>query len=347
MKNRFLSLVAMALIIRAAPALASGGIVNGIVADLIVAADKSGDFTSVQQAINSIPTDNKRPKVIFVTPGKYYEKLTIKPAFVHLIGEDSKKTILTYDDYAKKAGPNGPIGTFGSLSVSVTGNDFEADNITFENTAAPRHEVGQAVALGVQSDRAVFRNCRMLANQDTLYAQSGRQYYYQCEICGDVDYIFGNATAVFDNCHINSTGRGYITAQSRTDGSQTAGYVLTDCKVTAASSVAGGSVFLGRPWRPYARVVYLHCDLGPQIDPVGWRKWRPNDTTDTTAFYAQYACTGPGANTSQRVAWSHQLTQAEAQKFSKENFLKGDDGWAPWKGNSQVSAASQPTSRPD
>ncbi len=172
----------------------------------------------------------------------------------------------------------------------------------------------------------------MLANQDTLYANSGRQYYYKCLIRGDVDFLFGNATAVFDQCEIQSTGKGYLTAQSRTDDAQTTGYVLTHCKLTAAAGVPDGMVYLGRPWRPHARIVYLNCELGPQISPAGWLKWRPTDK-DMKVFYAEYACTGPGAATDQRVDWSRQLTQAQAQPFEKENFLKGDDGWAPWKRN--------------
>lgn len=339
MSSRIASVAILVLFFYAASALASGGTVNGVAADIIVAPDGSGGFKTVQDAIDSIPADNAKPKVVYIKPGTYHEKIHIKQPFVHLIGQDAQTTILTYDDYAKKAGPSGnPLGTFGSFSITITGQEFQADNITFENPSAPRKTVAQAVALGVDSDRAIFRNCRMLANQDTLYANSGRQYYYQCLISGDVDFIFGNAAAVFDHCEIHSTGKGYLTAQSRTSDAQDTGYILTDCKLTADSAVPDGSVYLGRPWRTYARVVYLHCDLGPQINPAGWLKWRSADT-DMKAFYAEYDCTGPGAATDQRVDWSRQLTQAEAQQFSKENFLKGDDGWAPWKDN-------PPTTRP-
>src|SRR6202034_4543255 len=127
-----------------------------------------------------------------------------------------------------------PLGTFGSFSITITGKEFQADNISFENPSAPRKTVAQAVALGVNSDRAIFRNCRFLANQDTLYANSGRQYYYKCLLRGDVDFIFGNASAVFDHCEIQSTGKGYLTAQSRTSDDQKTGYVLANCKLTAA-----------------------------------------------------------------------------------------------------------------
>jgi pectinesterase len=333
MFNRVVWLAALTVFVRAALALAAGGTVNGVAADMIVAPDGSGDFKTVQQAIDSIPADNATVNVIYIKPGTYHEKIHIKQPLVHLIGQDAEKTILTYDDFAKKPGPDGkPLGTFGSLSVTITGKGFEADNITFENPAGPRKTVAQTVALGVDSDGAVFRNCRMLANQDTLYANSGRQYYYKCLIRGDVDFLFGNATAVFDQCEIQSSGKGYLTAQSRTDDAQTTGYVLSHCKLTAAAGVPDGTVYLGRPWRPHARVVYLNCELGPQISPAGWLKWRPTDM-DMKVFYAEYACTGPGAATDQRVDWSRQLTQAEAQPFEKEVFLKGDDGWAPWKRN--------------
>lgn len=305
----------------------------GIGKDITVAADGSGDFKTVQEAVDSIPADNAVAKIVYIEPGSYHEKIHITSPLVHLVGRDAEKTVLTYDDYARKKNADGKeLGTFGSFSVTVRAPGFEADNITFENTSAPRKTVAQAVALGVDSDRAVFRNCRFLANQDTLYANSGRQYYYHCLVRGDVDFIFGNAAAVFDECEIQSTGKGYLTAQSRTNEKQPTGYVLVNCKLTALPGVPDASVYLGRPWRPYARVVYLHCEEGPQIQPAGWLKWRPTDT-DMHAFYAEYQCTGPGVATDQRVDWSKQLTDAEAEQFSKENFLKGSDDWAPWKEN--------------
>jgi pectinesterase len=321
------------LLLKINPPFVAGELINGINADFVVAADGSGDFKTVQEAVDAIPKDNSQPMIIYVQPGTYHEKIHINTPFVHLVAQDAEKTVLTFDDYARKKDPDGKqLGTFGSFTVTVRAPGFEAENITFENTSAPRKTVGQAVALGVDSERAVFRNCRFLANQDTLYANSGRQYYYHCLIRGDVDFIFGNATAVFDQCEIQSTGKGYLTAQSRTDDKQTSGYVLTDCKLTGVANLPDASVYLGRPWRPFARVVYLHCVEGPQINPAGWLKWRPTDT-DMHAFYAEYQCTGPGAATDQRVDWSKQLTDTEAPQFSKDNFLKGTDNWTPWKDN--------------
>jgi len=311
----------------------AGEIIDGIAVDIVVSPDGSGDFKTVQQAVDSIPANNSAPKTIYIRPGTYREKIRITQSLIHFIAQDPEKTILTYDDFAKKKDATGKdLGTFGSFSVTVRAKGFEAQNITFENPSAPRKLVAQAVALGVDSDRATFRNCRFLANQDTLYANSGRQYYYHCLIRGDVDFIFGNATAVFDHCEIQSTGKGYLTAQSRTSTTQPSGYVFADCKLTTLSGVPDASVYLGRPWRPYARVVYLNCEMGPQIQPPGWLKWRPTDA-NLKAFYAEYNCTGPGADATHRVDWSKQLTQSEAQEFAKENFLKGDDDWSPWKEN--------------
>jgi pectinesterase len=327
------SMITIVLLLKINFALAAGGTVNGVAADFIVAADGSGDFKTVQEAVDAIPKDNPQPKTIYIQPGTYYEKIRITAPFVHLVGQDAEKTVLTFDDFARKKDADGKqLGTFGSFSVTVRASGFEAENITFENTSAPRKTVGQAVALGVDSERAVFRNCRFLANQDTLYANSGRQFYYHCLIRGDVDFIFGNATAVFDQCEIQSTGKGYLTAQSRTDEKQTTGYVLVDCKLTGVKGLPDASVYLGRPWRPFARVVYLHCEEGSQINPAGWLKWRATDT-DMHAFYGEYQCTGNGAATDQRVDWSKQLTESDAAQFSKENFLKADDNWAPWKEN--------------
>jgi pectinesterase len=316
-------------------------------ADITVAADGSGDFTTVQAAIDSIPSGDHPPITIFIKPGTYHEKILLTQPNVHLVGTDAQSTVLTYDDFARKVGPDGKeLGTSGSYSVTIKAKDFQADNLTFRNTAAPRKTVGQAVALAVDSDRAVFRNCRLIANQDTLYANSGRQYYYHCLIEGDVDFIFGNATAVFDQCEIRSVGKGYLTAQSRTDDQQTSGYVLVDCQVTADQGVPDGSIFLGRPWRPYSRVVYLHCDLGSQIAPAGWLNWKGTDN-DKTAYYAEYDCTGDGASTDKRVPWAHQLKEADAKPFAKESFLKGNDDWSPWTENaSTTQPATEPTTMP-
>jgi pectinesterase len=307
-------------------------------ADITVATDGSGQFKTIQEALDSAPKADQSPMKIFIKPGVYREKILIDWPMVHLVGTDADatKTVVTFDDYATKIGADGkPLGMYRTSTVTVRAPDFHAENLTFENTASPRKIVAQAVAMDVVSDRAVFRNCRFSGNQDTLYANSGRQYYWHCLIRGDVDFIFGNARAFFDQCEIQNSGNGgYVTAQSRRSDDQPTGYVLSDCNLTAMSTVADGSVYLGRPWRPYARVVYLRCVEGPHINAAGWRVWHPTDQAkDQKAFYAEYQCTGPGFVADKRVEWSKQLSDEEAKQFEKENFLKGDDGWAPWEEN--------------
>ncbi len=217
---------------------------------VVVASDGSGDFKTIQMAIDHAPfvPDGQRLN-IEIRPGTYKERLVVpqdRPRTTFL-GEDAATTIITAAMSAKEAG-----GTFLSSTVDVQGAEFHAENVTFENTFG----VGsQAVALMIHSDRAEFRRCRFLGWQDTLYAATGRQYYKDCYIEGHVDFIFGNATAVFDNCEIHSRGDGYLTAQSRTSKDLPTGFVFYHSKLTGENQTKGS--YLGRPWRPYSRVVYL------------------------------------------------------------------------------------------
>ncbi len=289
---------------------------------LVVAADGSGDFTSVQQAIDRVPDYNATRFVIHVNPGTYKEQIKIsqtKP-FITLQGEDASKTVLTFNLSAKTSGD-----TRLSYSAYLGGSDFRAENITFENTYGTG---SQAVAAYVNTDRVVFRNCRFLGWQDTLFAHGGRQYYKDCYIEGHVDFIFGNATAVFENCHIHSKGQGYVTAQWRLSDFETNGFVFLHCKLTGSASVKG--VYLGRPWRPYGRVIFIECWMDSHIRPEGWDNWR-DPAREKTARFAEYKSLGPGANPSARVLWSRQLNEAEIQPFATRTFLKGVDGWNPLK----------------
>ena len=179
----------------------------------------------------------------------------------------------------------------------------------------------------VEADRAVFKNCRFLGWQDTLYAKNGRQYYKDSYIEGSVDFIFGQAAAVFDHCEIHSKGDGYLTAPMRFAADEPAGFVFDKSRLPATSTKNG--VYLGRPWRDYGRTVFLNTEMGSHIRPEGWNHWLPE--REKTAYMAEYGSTGKGANAAARVAWSHQLTDAEASAFSTENFLKGKDGWNPKK----------------
>ena len=288
----------------------------------VVAADGSGDSKTIQYAIDHAPTVSSGQRLIVeIKPGVYHERVIVPRARagVTLLGSDAAKTVITANMSAKAAG-----GTFLSATVNVEADDFTAENITFENTFG----VGsQAVAIAVHSDRAAFRNCRFLGMQDTLYAAYGRQYYKDCYIAGHVDFIFGNATAVFEDTEIHSLGAGYITAHSRTTPDQTTGYIFRRCRLTGENT--GKGVFLGRPWRPYARVVFLDCAMGGHIRPEGWNNWNNTAENEKTAWYAEAGSTGPGAHPSERAAWAHHLTTDDLHRFETRAFLRGNDGWDP------------------
>jgi pectin methylesterase-like acyl-CoA thioesterase len=291
---------------------------------VIVSPDGSGDFQTIQQAIDHAPQERDGRLVIAIRGGVYRERVVVpldRPRVTFLgLGKDPSSTVITYDMSAAVAG-----GTFLSSTVDVEGAEFEASNLTIENSYGPG---SQAVALSIHSDRAVLRHCRFIGWQDTLYAASGRQYYEDSYIEGAVDFIFGNAQAVFENCEIHSAGAGYITAQSRTTSDGTGGFVLNRCKLTAAE--AGKGVYLGRPWRPYARVVLLSTLMGSHIDPAGWREWHPGETHSLdTAFYAEYDSSGPGGSPARREPHTRFLSASEAKQFETKNFLSSTDGWDP------------------
>ncbi|MEG1586596.1 MAG: pectinesterase family protein [Bacteroidales bacterium] len=298
--------------------------------DLVVAKDGSGHFRSVQEAVDAVPDYRKVPTTIYIKKGVYKEKVVVPESKqkIRLIGENQDSTILTYDDYASRKNRFGEeMGTSGSASFYVYAPEFEASDLTFENSAGP---VGQAVAILIKGDKASFYRCRFLGNQDTLYAygqQDGsqsRQYYEACYIEGTVDFIFGWATAVFNKCTIHSVGNGYLTAAS-TPRSQQAGYLFYKCKLTAASGV---KAYLGRPWRQYAQTVFMECEMGDHIYPQGWHNWNKKEA-EKTAFYAEYNNTGIGGNTASRVKWSKQLSAKEARKHTMYTYLAGNDNWSP------------------
>ena len=296
--------------------------------DYVVAQDGSGDFFTVQEAINAVPDFRKDVRTtILIRKGTYKEKLIIPESKINisLIGEDG--AILTYDGFANKKNVFGEnMGTSGSSSCYIYAPDFYAENITFENSSGP---VGQAVACFVSADRVYFKNCRFLGFQDTLYTYSkqSRQYYEDCYIEGTVDFIFGWSTAVFNRCRIHSKGDGYVTAPS-TDKGKKYGYVFYDCRLTSDKEVA--KVYLSRPWRPYAQAVFVRCELGKHILPEGWHNWK-NPENEKTARYAEFGNTGEGAKTEGRVAWAEQLTKKEVLKYTPENIFKEDSNWYPYK----------------
>lgn len=280
--------------------------------DFVVSKDGTGDFQTVQEAINAVPDYRKAGETrIFIRNGEYKEKIVLPESkqSVTLIGESVEGTVLTYDDYASKPNAFGENkGTSGSSSFYVYGPDFHARDITFQNSSGP---VGQAVAMFVSGDRAVFVNCRFKGFQDTLYTygKRSRQLYRDCYIEGTVDFIFGASTCFFDNCEIRSIGKGYLTAASTPEGTAY-GYVLNRCRLTADDGV--DKVMLGRPWRPYAKTVYVDCVMGGHIAPEGWNNW--GKEKEKTAFYAEVGSMderGNAVDVSRRVPWVRQVQRED------------------------------------
>lgn len=298
----------------------------------VVAQDGSGDFFTVQDAIDAVPDFRKNNRTtILIRKGNYKEKVIVPESKINvsLIGEEG--AVITYDDYASKKNVFGEEkSTSGSSTCYIYAPDFYAENITFENSSGP---VGQAVACFVSGDRAYFKNCRFLGCQDTLYTygKNSRQYYEDCYIEGTVDFIFGWSTAVFNNCQIHSKSKGYVTAPA-TDKGKEYGYVFYDCKLTADDDVNG--VYLSRPWRPYAQAVFINCELGKHIAPEGWNNWSKKDA-EKTVNYAEYGSKGTGANPQARAKFSRQLKNLKG--YNMTEVLQGTDGWNPTaKGNELV-----------
>src|ERR1017187_5521594 len=253
--------------------------------NLVAAPIGTNQFKTVQEAINATPQNASptNPCIVHVKPGVYKELIHVQheKRYVHLIGENAEKTVLTYDLNAKLPGVDGkPIGTFRTPSTVIDADDFTVENITFENSAGA---VGQALAIRVDGDRVAFRNCRFLGWQDTILVNRGRHYFENCYIAGHVDFIFGGATAFFENCHIHCLGDGYIAAAS-TPFDQPFGYVFSNCKITGDKSETRS--FLGRPWRVYASTIYLNCEMSAVVRPEGWNNWGKAEAGQTR--YAEF-----------------------------------------------------------
>ncbi|HPE74936.1 MAG TPA: pectinesterase family protein [Draconibacterium sp.] len=288
---------------------------------MVVAQDGTGDFTKIQEAVDATKAFPDKRITIFIKNGIYNEKICI-PSWnnlLSLVGENAEKTIITWNDYFDKIG-RGRNSTFFTYTFKVEADDFYAENLTIINSSG---QVGQAVALHVEGDRCVFRNCHIVGNQDTLYSngEKSKHFFTGCTIEGTTDFIFGSATAVFSSCKIISKSDSYITAASTTQN-KPFGFVFINCKLLSESGAK--KVYLGRPWRIYAKTVFINCEIGSHILPEGWHNWDKTEA-ESTAFYAEYKNTGPGVNPEKRVKWSHQLSDEEAKKYSLENIL-GD--WA-------------------
>ena len=309
----------------------------------VVANDVSATYTNLQAAINAAPDNGTKPYRILVRPGVYQGQFIVpkEKSHVELFGEDVTNTLLTYGLNVKESDAHTDT-RFRGTGVIVLGDDFRAENVTFQNTSGDH---GQALALRADGDREVFRHCRMLGWQDTLMINNEREYFTNCYVAGRVDFIYGSATAVFDRCEIHSKNGGHVTA-ANTPKDRPYGFVFLDCKLTgdaqpwidpqgvAANTNKDGSVSkadLGRPWRPYASVTYINCEMGDHIRPDGWNNWR-NPTNELTARYTEYHSTGPGANPDKRVKWAKQLTDEQAKDLTVEKVLGGSDDWNPAAG---------------
>lgn len=291
-------------------------------ASFVVAADGSGDFRTVGEAINKVPENNKKRVVIHIKPGTYDEQIRVpasKP-YVTFRGDAAEKTVLTFKLTNNMAG-----STSAAYATYIGGHDFHAENITFENSwGRPAGPNQQAVAVVAEADRLVFKNCRFLGWQDTLYAKGGRQYYKDSYIEGSVDFIFGQGAAVFENCTIHSKTAGYIAAPMRFGADEPSGYVFLRSKLTGQDT--GDGVFLARPWRAFGRTVFLETEMGAHIRSEGWNNWG-NAANEKTAYFAEYDSRGAGAQMDKRAAWMHKLNATDAKQFYPENFLKWKDGW--------------------
>ncbi|MEO6005267.1 MAG: pectinesterase family protein [Opitutus sp.] len=293
--------------------------------DAIVAVDGSGQYTSLQEAISAAPmnTDPGAPPwIIFVKRGRYKERIYVQRerGNLHVVGEDAENTLIVYDLNAGMAGPDGkPIGTFRTPTVQIDGDGMIWENVTIANAAGP---VGQALALRADGDQLVFRHCRFLGWQDTLLLNRGRHYFADCYVEGHVDFIFGAATAYFDRCEIRVLRDGYITAAS-TPKDQPYGFVFADCKITGAPGV---KAFLGRPWRDFAKTIFLRTQMDEVVRPEGWDNWKKT-LAERTSFYAEAATTGSGASPSTRVSWAKPLTPQAMAAITPATVLGGNDAW--------------------
>ncbi|XP_058206686.1 probable pectinesterase 53 [Rhododendron vialii] len=303
---------------------------NKLVASYTITVDRNpatGDFTTIQDAIDSLPSVNLVRIVIRIHAGVYTEKVNIPTlkAFITLEGAGAEKTIIQWGDTAQTLGPKGqPMGTFGSATFAVDSPYFIAKNITFKNTTpvpAPGAIGKQAVAFRMSADTAAFVGCRFLGAQDTLYDHTGRHYYKDCYIEGSVDFIFGNGLSLFEGCHVHAIAQltGAVTAQGRGSILEDTGFSFVNCKVTGS-----GALYLGRAWGPFSRVVFAFTYMDNIIMPKGWYNWG-DPSREMTVFYGQYKCTGAGAGFAGRVSWSRELTDEEAKPFISLGFIDGSE----------------------
>lgn len=305
---------------------------------ILVAPDGSGDVRTVQEAFAAVPDNSPERTLILVKPGVYdgQKILRKEKKNVTLQGEAAATTILTWHANTNEEQPPGTDLRHKGTALVVLADDFRADKLTFRNTSGDH---GQALALRIDGDRAVVTNSRLLGWQDTVMLNNGRHYFRDTYIEGRVDFIYGSATAVFDRCEIKSKNGGYVTAAS-TPAERPHGFVFLDSTLTSDPAPwvdPAGKIdaraptplaFLGRPWRPHGAVAFINTTMGAHIRPEGWHNWGKPDN-EKTARYVEYNSRGEGSNPDKRVAWSRQLSEAEARQYTVANILGGSDGWRP------------------
>lgn len=304
--------------------------------DIVVAADGSGKFTSIQEAVLSIRDYKPTRTTIYVKNGTYKEKITIpaNKCDITIIGESKEGVVISWGDYASLNN----MGTFKTWTLKIEGSGIRMENITIENTAG---RVGQAVALHTEGDKCEFINCRLLGNQDTLFTGTGghRCYFRNCYIEGTTDFIFGPATVWFEECDIHCKSNSYITAASTPKESRY-GYIFNKCNITTASEVT--KMYLGRPWREYASTLFMNCNLPKVITPEGWHNWGRVEN-EKTSRYMEYGNVGEGAATDKRVTWAKVLTDDEAKKINIRNVMKMRTDWEPSYNTDKTSPAPKVT----
>jgi len=327
----------------------------GDVKTITVAADGSGNMRTVQDALAAAPAHSADRTVIHIVPGTYTGPFVVprdKPN-ITLEGTDAATTILTWDRNVFDPIPPGDDAF--NPGLQVVADNFQAAHLTIQNTSGNH---GQALAVRADGNRELFVDCRITGWQDTLMINNGRDYFQECFIAGRVDFIYGSATAWFADCEIHSRNGGHVTAAS-TPRDHPYGFVFMTCRLTGdaiawdpASTNPSTTrkdkltpmADLGRPWRPYASVTYINCEMGEHIKPEGWNNWRKT-SNESTARYSEYHSTGPGAAPDKRFAWTHQLTDDQARLITLQTVLGGADHWDP-PAIAQSLAKSAPTTEP-
>ncbi|CAN4085732.1 unnamed protein product [Withania somnifera] len=320
--------------------------VSAIQADIIVAKDGTGTVKTITEAIKKVPEKSSSRTIIYVKAGRYEEnnlKVGRKKMNVMFIGDGKGKTVITGGKSVSQH-----LTTFHTASFAATGAGFIARDMTFENYAGPNNH--QAVALRIGGDHAVVFRCNIIGYQDTLYVHSQRQFYRECDIYGTVDFIFGNAAVVLQNCNIYArkpmaNQKNTITAQNRKDPNQNTGISIHACKIAATSDLEASKgsfpTYLGRPWKMYSRTVYMLSNMGDHIHPHGWLEWN-GDFALKTLYYGEYMNFGPGAALGQRVTWpGYRVIKSveEASKFTVSKFIYGSS-WLPSTGVSFLAGLS-------